>query len=85
MPSDPVINTTDVAGPSEPRLLNLTCKTQDSIKIEWERPSIVYNTLDYYYIYISGEDLTDNITVPASANCTTSVRTIFFVTFSFAQ
>lgn len=74
MPSDPVINTTDVTGPSEPRLLNLTCKTEDAIRIEWERPAIYYNSLDFYYIYISGDDLTDNITIPASRNLTNTVR-----------
>lgn len=73
MPSDPVINTTDVTGPSEPRLLNLTCKSEDTIRIEWERPTIFYNTLDFYYIYISGEDLSDNITIPATKNLTNTV------------
>lgn len=74
LPSDPVMNTTDVAGPSEPRLLNLTCKTQETIKIEWERPAQIYNTLDYYYIYIDGEDvINDNITIPASRNLTNTV------------
>lgn len=77
-PSDPVINTTDVAGPSEPRWLNLTCKSLDTIRIEWERPATYYNSVDYYYIYITGEDLSDNITIPASRNITYIVRTRFY-------
>lgn len=52
-PSDTVVNKTDISGPSEPRILNLTCQTQDTIFVQWERPAQILHSLDYYYIYRS--------------------------------
>ncbi|CAH1378086.1 unnamed protein product [Tenebrio molitor] len=51
-PSDPIYNSTDISGPSAPRILNLTCQTQDNIFFQWARPNHFYFSIDYYYIYI---------------------------------
>lgn len=44
-PSDTVVNKTDISGPSEPRILNLTCQTQDTIFVQWERPAQILHSL----------------------------------------
>lgn len=49
-PSDPVIQRTDLSGPSEPRIINLTCHSQDSIYLQWRRPTSFYNSIDFYVI-----------------------------------
>lgn len=41
---------TDVSAPSPPQLMNVTCYTQDSILIQWQRPDEFYNQIDYYYV-----------------------------------
>lgn len=65
--SDPVINTTDISGPSPPRILNLTCQTQDTIFLQWARPDHYFYSIDYYYIYIYlDERLWKNLTLEAS-------------------
>lgn len=51
--SDPVTNTTDIDGPSAPRILNLSCQAQDTIFIQWERPKHFFYSIDYYYVYIN--------------------------------
>ncbi|XP_063928096.1 tyrosine-protein phosphatase 99A isoform X2 [Zophobas morio] len=66
-PSDPIFNTTDISGPSPPRILNLTCQTQDTIFFQWARPQRFYYSIDFYYIYISlNNRLWKNITLEAS-------------------
>ena len=49
-PSQPVKFRTDVSAPSAPSLTNVTCYSQDSILIQWQRPERFYNQLDYYYV-----------------------------------
>lgn len=49
-PSGHIIRRTDIAGPSEPQILNLTCQSHDSVYIQWARPSIFWGSVDYYYI-----------------------------------
>jgi receptor-type tyrosine-protein phosphatase gamma len=49
-PSDPVIQRTDISGPTEPRIINLTCHSQDAIYLQWRRPTSFYNSIDYYVI-----------------------------------
>lgn len=49
-PSDHIMQKTDVAGPSAPLILNLTCQAQDAIYIYWSRPDVFWNSIDYYYI-----------------------------------
>lgn len=42
--------TTDIIGPSAPLISNLTCQTHGLIYIQWMRPQLFKNTIDYYYI-----------------------------------
>lgn len=49
-PSQPIKFRTDVSAPSPPQLMNVTCYTQDSILIQWQRPEDFYNQIDYYYV-----------------------------------
>ncbi|XP_008200584.1 tyrosine-protein phosphatase 99A isoform X3 [Tribolium castaneum] len=66
-PSDPIYNTTDISGPSSPKLLNLTCQTQDTIFFQWARPEHFYYSIDYYYIYIYLNDrIWKNISIESS-------------------
>ncbi|KAJ8936513.1 hypothetical protein NQ314_012377 [Rhamnusium bicolor] len=63
-PSESVMATTDINGPSAPRVLNLSCQANETIFIQWERPSNYYYSIDYYYVYINlGNHLYDNITI----------------------
>ncbi|XP_071054817.1 putative receptor-type tyrosine-protein phosphatase mosPTP-1 isoform X3 [Onthophagus taurus] len=57
--SDDVFNKTDIDGPDAPRILNLTCQTQDTIYVQWQRPIRYYHSIDSYRIYLSGEYLED--------------------------
>lgn len=54
-PSQSVKFRTDVSAPSSPRNVNLTCYSQDSILIQWQRPEKFYNQLDYYYVLYKPE------------------------------
>lgn len=49
-PSDPVIQRTDISGPSSPQIINLTCHSQDAIYLQWRRPTSFYNSIDFYVI-----------------------------------
>lgn len=49
--SAPVKIRTDVQAPSAPVVVNLTCYSSDSIFLQWERPQIFYNQIDYYFVY----------------------------------
>ncbi|XP_029054412.1 tyrosine-protein phosphatase 99A isoform X2 [Osmia bicornis bicornis] len=49
-PSDHIIRRTDIAGPSPPLILNVTCPTHDSVYIQWARPNIFWGSIDYYFI-----------------------------------
>jgi len=49
-PSQSVKFRTDVSAPSEPQMINVTCYSQDSILIQWQRPEKFYNQIDYYYV-----------------------------------
>jgi receptor-type tyrosine-protein phosphatase gamma len=49
-PSDPVIQRTDIAGPSAPQIINLTCHSQDALYLQWKRPTTFYNSIDFYVI-----------------------------------
>lgn len=65
LPSDPVINSTDIGGPDPPVIMNLTCQTQDTMFIKWKRPVNFFESIDYYYIYIHLDDqMWNNITLP---------------------
>ncbi|XP_056645742.1 tyrosine-protein phosphatase 99A [Diorhabda sublineata] len=65
--SDSQIAVTDISGPSPPKILNLSCQANETIYIQWERPSSFYYSIDYYYVYINlGNTLYDNITIPTT-------------------
>ncbi|XP_046806684.1 tyrosine-protein phosphatase 99A-like isoform X2 [Lucilia cuprina] len=67
--SDKIIQRTDVAGPSAPIIVNLTCHSQDSLTIRWKRPLEFYNNIDFYIIKtkIMGQDAHRDIRINASA------------------
>ncbi len=50
---------TDVSGPSAPLIVNLTCQSNDALHVQWEQPSIYYNSIDYYFIYYRSEHKSD--------------------------
>ncbi|KAJ8913189.1 hypothetical protein NQ315_009026, partial [Exocentrus adspersus] len=63
-PSDSVVATTDISGPSAPKVLNLSCQANETIYIHWGRPSNFFYSIEYYYVYINlGNHLYDNITI----------------------
>nr|XP_023025132.1 tyrosine-protein phosphatase 99A [Leptinotarsa decemlineata] len=66
-PSESVIATTDISGPSAPNVFNVTCLANETIHIQWERPANFHYSIDYYYLYIYlGNRLYHNITIPTS-------------------
>lgn len=65
-PSDAVLSKTDISGPSAPRILNLTCATQDTIYIQWERPKEYFYSIDYYYINYTSEHSNESIIMESS-------------------
>ncbi len=50
---------TDVSGPNAPLIVNLTCQSNDALHVQWERPSVFYNSIDYYFIYYRSEHRSD--------------------------
>jgi len=48
--STPIVQRTDVGGPSPPIVVNLACQKDGSIILRWKRPLIYYNTIDYYIV-----------------------------------
>ena len=48
--STPIIQRTDVAGPTAPFVVNLTCFSYDALYLRWKRPSNYYNSIDFYII-----------------------------------
>lgn len=61
-PSDSVENSTDVAGPNPPVLLNITCESEDRILIKWKGNHFP-STGDRYYIYLNKSNDWNNVTV----------------------
>lgn len=49
-PSQQLKFRTDVSAPSAPLLSNVTCYSQDSILIQWQRPENYFNQIDYYFV-----------------------------------
>lgn len=49
-PSQSVKFKTDVSAPSSPQSVNVTCYSQESILIQWQKPEKYYNQIDYYYV-----------------------------------
>ena len=73
-PSHPFEVVTDVSGPSAPIVTNLTCKDEQSIYLQWERPAVVYKTVDYYYVYYHNEEQWEFKEVTVGTNGSTSSR-----------
>ena len=46
---------TDVGGPSEPLLTNVTCRADTSILVRWRRPRQLRGSIDFYYVMYRGE------------------------------
>ena len=38
------------SGPSAPKVINLSCQSQESLYFAWKRPETYYNSIDYYII-----------------------------------
>lgn len=55
--SDPVIQRTDISGPSPPIIVNLTCSSYDALYLRWKRPLEYYNSIDFYIISFRPEQL----------------------------
>lgn len=80
-PSDAVIQRTDIAGPSAPQIINLTCHSQDALYLHWKRPASYYNSIDFYVInykessYSSYQQIQLNATAASSdaAVCRTNL------------
>ena len=45
-----LLTTTDILPPSAPIIKSVTKLSEDKILLEWTRPSVVYNTVDWYYV-----------------------------------
>lgn len=50
---------TDVSGPGPPRITNITCIPPNSFFVQWQKPVIFYDTIDFYYISYRSESATD--------------------------
>lgn len=48
--SNPLIQRTDVAAPSQPTISNLACQKDGTILLRWKRPLTFYNTIDFYIV-----------------------------------
>ncbi|KAK7794416.1 hypothetical protein R5R35_010393 [Gryllus longicercus] len=48
--SDAILHKTDIMGPSAPRIVNLTCQSNDTLLLQWQRPAEFYNSIDFYFI-----------------------------------
>ncbi|KAF6216641.1 hypothetical protein GE061_000987 [Apolygus lucorum] len=51
---------TDVSGPGPPRITNLTCIPPNSFFVEWQKPTVFFDTIDYYYISYRTEHSKDS-------------------------
>lgn len=48
--STPITIKTDVAAPSPPIVSSLACQKDGTIYVKWKRPTIYFNTIDFYII-----------------------------------
>lgn len=83
--SESVTQRTDIAGPSPPIVVNLTCHNQTEMYLRWKRPLEYYNTIDFYIITYreEGDQRAEEIRLNASAtHLETAVsRTLLFCIF----
>jgi hypothetical protein len=83
-PSDPVIQRTDIAGPTAPQIINLTCHSQDSIYLQWRRPASFYNSIDFYVINYKESSYSNYQQIQlntSSSYAETAVRNFFYFFF----
>lgn len=57
--SDSIFHKTDIMGPSAPRIVNLTCQSNDSLFLQWQRPAEFYNSIDVYSVKYKIENSED--------------------------
>jgi hypothetical protein len=46
-----------MVGPSEPHIVNLTCRDDRTVFLEWDRPRRVARSLDYYFIAYESKEV----------------------------
>ncbi|XP_066996985.2 tyrosine-protein phosphatase 99A isoform X2 [Anabrus simplex] len=59
--SDAIRHRTDIRGPSAPHIVNLTCQSNDTLFLQWQRPAEFYNSIDYYFITYRNENSGENV------------------------
>ncbi|OXA53024.1 Tyrosine-protein phosphatase 99A [Folsomia candida] len=65
-----IVVKTDVRGPFPPRIVNVSCLSEDALYIAWNRPTKFYNTIDFYYVDYRSDQWRDfeELTVNAHAD-----------------
>ncbi|CAM1300042.1 PTPRZ1 (predicted) [Pycnogonum litorale] len=69
-PSDIVDFQTDVVGPSEPKIVNLSCNSTDTIYVQWLPPRIIFNQVDMYFVNIRSEHVRNFQEIMVAVNYT---------------
>uniref|UniRef100_A0A6P7GZM8 Tyrosine-protein phosphatase 99A-like isoform X1 n=1 Tax=Diabrotica virgifera virgifera TaxID=50390 RepID=A0A6P7GZM8_DIAVI len=64
-----LITTTDIGGPSAPKILKLQCQANETLFVHWERPSSYYYSIDFYYVFINlGTAIYDKLNMPTKTD-----------------
>lgn len=86
-PSDPVFQRTDISGPSQPIIVNLTCHSEDSIALRWRRPLEYYQTIDSYVVNyrMVGRERFREIELNASADVLETSVSIYITEILFGN
>ncbi|CAB3361379.1 Hypothetical predicted protein [Cloeon dipterum] len=85
-PSIAVDCKTDIAGPGPPKIVNLTCLSEDSLLIQWTRPAKFFKNIDYYYLMYRSEDsfeFNENVFNTSASYLKSSVCNIYFFPLIF--
>ena len=61
---------TDVSAPSRPIITNLTCKDEQSIYLQWDRPTSYFKQIDFYHIFYKNENQDEFKEVAVGTNAT---------------
>ncbi|XP_065074561.1 protein sidekick-1-like [Ochlerotatus camptorhynchus] len=59
---------TDIAGPSAPKFINLTCYSEDALFLAWRIPQHFYNSVNHYIVSYRNMDYTRSREIRISAN-----------------
>lgn len=62
--SDVLQTNTDVSGPDAPRIINISCIPPNSFFVQWQKPTVFFNTIDFYYISYRSEHSKDFEEIP---------------------